>query len=91
MRNQGDLCLRDITDIHEFAQEFKEFHFEIRGQILYCSSIHSALLSSGTIDALPNPPLAVFNVNNTHWVCMLPLSPSVHAHMPILLTKILAD
>ena len=77
MRNCGDLCLKNVTDVHEFAQKFRDFHFEIRGQLLYCSSVHRALLASGTISPLPNSPLAVFNINNTHWVCMLPLSPSV--------------
>lgn len=42
-------------------------------------------------EQLPIAPLAVFNINNTHWVCMLPLSPSVCAHMPIPLTRILAE
>ena len=88
MRNHGNLYLKDITNVHDLAQKFRDFHFEIRGQILHCSSVHRA---SGTISALPNAPLAVFNVNNTHWVCMLPLSPSVRAHMPIPLTRILAD
>lgn len=90
MRNRGDLCLKNITDVHEFAQKLKDFHFKIRGQLLYCSSVHRALLASGTISSLNNPPLAVFNINNTHWVCMLPLSPSVCNNIPIPLTRILA-
>ncbi len=77
MRNHGDLCLKNVTDIHEFAQKFRDFHFEVRGQILYCSGVHRALLASGTINTLPNTPLARFSVNNTHWVCILPLSPPV--------------
>ena len=91
MRSGGDLCLKNVTDVHEFAQKFKDFDVEVRGQLLYCSSVHRALLASGTVNSLPNAPLAVFNVNNVHWVCMLPLSPSVYAHMPIPLTRIWAD
>ena len=49
MRNHGDLCLRNVTDVHEFAQKFKDYHVETRGQLLYCSSVHRAL---GTINTL---------------------------------------
>ena len=44
-----ELCLRHVTDVHEFAQKFRDYDVEVRGQILYCSSVHRALLASGTI------------------------------------------
>ena len=79
-----------MTDVHEFAQNFSDYDVQVRGHILYSSSVHRALLASGTINTLPNAPLALFNVQNSHWVCMLPLSPSVSTHIPIPLTRILA-
>ena len=91
VRNHADLCLSNVTDVHEFAQKFRDYDLQVRGHILYCSSVHRTLLASGSINTLPNAPLAIFNVHNFHWVCMMPLSPSVCAHMPIPLTRILAD
>ena len=82
MRNHGDLCLRNVTDVHEFVQMIIMLKLGVK----FCTArVHRALLASGIM------PNAVFNVRNTYWVCMLPLSPSVSVHMPIPLTRIMAE
>ena len=34
MRSHGNLCLKNVINVHEFAQKFRDFDIGIRGQLL---------------------------------------------------------
>ena len=85
------LNLSDARDITDIRQRFLSFHPATRCHVLYCSNVHRALLVSGDINALPNMPLCLFNVDNQHWVAMLLQSNAVTHLLPVPLTRILVD
>ena len=54
-------------------------------------SIEPCLCLAGDVTAFPHMPPCLFNVNNQHWVAMLPQSVSAVQHIPVPLTSILTD
>ena len=81
----------DATTVEQFAQMFLSRQSLTTRHLLYCTSAQRALLSSGNVSSLPLLPVAVFNMQNYHWVAMLPHSASAMSSIPIPNTRILED
>ncbi len=77
--------------VQQLAQEFLSFELATRVHVVYCTSAHRVVLSSGDVRNLPLLPISLLNQNNTHWVAMLPRAQSAMECIPIPRTRIFAD
>ena len=82
------LTLQNIHTINELAAAFAIYHPDVRTHIVYCTQEHYDILVSGTVQGLPYLPLALFNINNVHWVAMLLQSMDIISNIPIPRTRI---
>ena len=85
---ERELLLPDIRDVQHLADRFRAREQGTTTRVLYCSNTVAVTLAAGGISQLPHPPLAVSYLDNYHWVAMVPLTPSVMAHVPIPTTRI---
>ena len=88
---ERELLLGDTRDVQHLADRFRAREQGTTTHLLYCSNTVAVSLAVGGISHVPHPPLAVSNLANYHWVAMLPLAPSVMAHVPIPTTRITAE
>ena len=72
-----------VSTVEQFAECFRSFEDGTQHQYIWCTNVHETLLSSGDINRLSLLPISIFNMNNYHWVAMLPISQSVMQHLPI--------
>lgn len=77
--------------VEQLAQRFLSSELGTRTHLIYCTSVHRALLSNGDVSNLPLLPISLFNCHNLHWVAMLPRTQSAMQYIPIPKTRILAD
>ena len=88
-----------VSTVEQFADCFLSNEFDTQHHCIWCTNAHEALLSDinqhetllSDINQLPHLPISVFNMNNYHWIAMLPWSQSSMQHIPIPRSRLLKE